>query len=253
MLTDIVTREIAAGIFFYVIQYMIQLLTGAVRSGFFNRLRMGQSDFQGVHQQSSGAICCHNLRSSRIGQSFLISGVGLFNKFLQRFFTAAPEVHPGGNPVAALRVKTENFAAVRFFAGGLADGFIAGNVPEKSSPPVRTHSAVVIKKYYAAGEQFHDLDIFGYGVTVDEMCGLGWGGVDFFSNLVGEDMAVQLNNANFYLTLPLKEQAMGLKLAIKDVEAFTALLNGAGDPYVSVGGTSKRGLDSLTDEALTNA
>ena len=104
-----------------------------------------------------------------------------------------------------------------------------------------------------AASCFKDMDIFGYGVTVDEMCGLGWGGVDFFSNLIGEDMAVQLNNANFYLTLPLKEQAMGLKLAIKDVEAFTALLNGAGDPYVSVGGTSKRGLDSLTDEALMNA
>ena len=97
------------------------------------------------------------------------------------------------------------------------------------------------------------MDIFGYGVTIDEMCGLGWGGVDFFSNLIGEDMAVQLNNANFYLTLPLKEQAMGLKLAIKDVEAFTALLNGAGDPYVSVGGTSKRGLDNLTDAVLMSA
>ena len=104
-----------------------------------------------------------------------------------------------------------------------------------------------------AASCFKDMDIFGYGVTVDEMCGLGWGGVDFFSNLIGEDMAVQLNNANFYLTLPLKEQAMGLKLAIKDVEAFTALLNGAGDPYVSIGGTSKRGLDNLTDEALDSA
>lgn len=104
-----------------------------------------------------------------------------------------------------------------------------------------------------AASCFKDMDIFGYGVTVDEMCGLGWGGVDFFSNLIGEDMVVQLNNANFYLTLPLKEQAMGLKLAIKDVEAFTALLNGAGDPYVSIGGTSKRGLDNLTDEALDSA
>ena len=100
---------------------------------------------------------------------------------------------------------------------------------------------------------FKDMDIFGYGVTVDEMCGLGWGNVTFHSNLIGNDLSVQLNSASFSLQLPMEDKQVAAKFAIKNIEDFAALLNGAGDPYVSVGGTSKRGLDSLTDEALESA
>jgi hypothetical protein len=51
----------------------------------------------------------------------------------------------------------------------------------------------------------------------------------------------------------MEDKQVATKFAIKNIEDFAALLNGAGDPYVSVGGTSKRGLDNLTNEALTNA
>ena len=100
---------------------------------------------------------------------------------------------------------------------------------------------------------FKDMDIFGYGVTVDEICGLGWGNVLFYSNLVGNDLSVQLNSASFSLQLPIEDENLLFTMALTDVNKFTALLNGRGDPYVSVGGTSKRGLDNLTDAVLMSA
>ena len=99
---------------------------------------------------------------------------------------------------------------------------------------------------------FKDMDIFGYGVTVDEMCGLGWGNVTFHSNLIGNDLSVQLNSASFSLQLPMEDRQIADKFALKNIEDFTALLNGTGDPYVSIAGTSKRGLDIPTD-AVMNA
>ena len=96
------------------------------------------------------------------------------------------------------------------------------------------------------------MDIFGYGVTVDEMCGLGWGNVTFHSNLIGNDLSVQLNSASFSLQLPMEDRQIADKFALKNIEDFTALLNGTGDPYVSIAGTSKRGLDVPTD-AVMNA
>ncbi len=98
-----------------------------------------------------------------------------------------------------------------------------------------------------------DMDIFGYGVTVDEICGLGWGTVCFFSDLVGDDWAVQLKNTYFSLRLPMENKEDMITLATSDVAKFTALLNGTGDPYVGFDGSFKRGLNTLTEDMLTSA
>lgn len=104
-----------------------------------------------------------------------------------------------------------------------------------------------------AASCFEDMDIFGYGVTVDEMCGLNWGNVGFYSYLLGQNAAVQLNNADFTLNLPFERKEDLFTAAQRDVEKFAAFLNGAGDPYVSVGGTYRKGLENVTEDMLKNA
>lgn len=104
-----------------------------------------------------------------------------------------------------------------------------------------------------AASCFADMDIFGYGITVDEMCGLDWGNVDFFAYLVGDDMDVLLNSAGFSLSLPVETKDALLVATKRDVSQFAKLLNGEGDPYVSVGSNYQRGLENIPDEAYGNA
>ncbi|MBO5798232.1 MAG: hypothetical protein J6R77_07830, partial [Clostridia bacterium] len=83
-----------------------------------------------------------------------------------------------------------------------------------------TNTALYATDY--AASCFPTLDLFGYGLTMDELCGLGWGHVDFQADLVGEEEEVRLHSMSATFALPLEDPVVVDKWIRMDVARITA-------------------------------
>lgn len=111
---------------------------------------------------------------------------------------------------------------------------------------------------------FADMDIFGYGLTMDELLGIGWGGVNFYSWLIpepdksvweSENTETVLSSVSVHFSLPLENKEDIRTLVVRDMKIFTEKLDGLGDPYVRIGADEHpyhRGLETVTREVMNN-
>lgn len=105
-----------------------------------------------------------------------------------------------------------------------------------------------------SADQLQYMDIYGYNLTVDDLLGSGWGGVDFYSDLIGSDMKVDFKNANGFASLPLKNKADILVCMKRDVAKVETFLGGKGNPYAHVDYTSQvSGIGNITDAMIEQA
>lgn len=123
-----------------------------------------------------------------------------------------------------------------------------------SGDPEKDEYCSAIYSADGSADQLQYMDIFGYNLTLDDLLGSNWGGVDFFSNLIGPDLEVDFKSADGHAALPLKNKADILPLMKQDVAKVQTFLGGKGKPYAHLDYNSQvMGLENITDAMIEKA
>ncbi len=105
-----------------------------------------------------------------------------------------------------------------------------------------------------SADQLQYMDIYGYNLTLDDMLGSSWGGVDFYSELIGTDLKVNFKSATAGASLPFKNRADILPCIKRDIAKVKAVLGDKGNPYAHLDYNSQvLGIDNITDTMIEKA
>ncbi len=105
-----------------------------------------------------------------------------------------------------------------------------------------------------SADQLQYMDIYGYNLTLDDMLGSSWGGVDFYSELIGTDLKVNFKSATGGASLPFKSRADILPCIKRDIAKVKAVLGDKGNPYAHLDYNSQvLGIDNITDTMIEKA
>ncbi len=146
-------------------------------------------------------------------------------------------------------VTIENmFRKVYAYSENVA-GF-GGGIPETENE--RTDA---IYSFDGSADQLQHMDIYGYNLTLDDLCGSGWGGVAFWSDLVGPDLKVDFKSADGNASLPLRNKDDILVCMKNDVATLKKFLgNKYGTPNISLNyGSHVWSFDDITEDMLKTA
>ena len=125
-----------------------------------------------------------------------------------------------------------------------------GGIPETEDE--RTDA---IYSFDGSANQLQYIDIYGYNLTLDDLCRNNWGSVAFWSELVGPDLKVDFKSADGYANLPLRNKDDILVCMKNDVATLKEFLgNKYGTPSISLNyGSYISSFDQITDDMIKTA
>ena len=94
------------------------------------------------------------------------------------------------------------------------------------------------------------LDIFGYGLSMEELMIDYWGSVYIDSLLVGENMDVQFRGIQVSTHIPIEDPSVLPEMIRRDIGVFEKFIGDAVDPYLFENhqGTIARDLDAAIEK-----
>ena len=123
------------------------------------------------------------------------------------------------------------------------------------TPETEDERTDAIYSFDGSADQLQHMDIYGYNLTLDDLCGSGFGSVDFWSDLVGPDLKVDFKSADGHANLPLRNKDDILVCMKNDVATLKNFLgNKYGAPSISLNyGSYASSFDKITDDMLKTA
>lgn len=123
------------------------------------------------------------------------------------------------------------------------------------TPETEDERTDAIYSFDGSADQLQHMDIYGYNLTLDDLCGSGFGSVDFWSELVGPNLKVDFKSADGHANLPLRNKDDILVCMKNDVATLKNFLgNKYGAPSISLNyGSYASSFDQITDDMLKTA
>ncbi len=123
------------------------------------------------------------------------------------------------------------------------------------TPETEDERTYAIYSFDGSADQLQHMDIYGYNLTLDDLCGSGWGSVDFWSDLVGPSLKVDFKSADGHANIPLKNKDDIFVCLKNDVATLKKFLgNKYGTPSISLNyGSYASSFDKITDDMLKTA
>ena len=123
------------------------------------------------------------------------------------------------------------------------------------TPETEDERTDAIYSFDGSADQLQHMDIYGYNLTLDDLCGSGWGTVAFWSDLVGPNLKVDFKSADGYANVPLRNKDDILVCMKNDVATLKNFLGSKyGTPSISLNyGSYASSFDQITDDMLKTA
>lgn len=123
------------------------------------------------------------------------------------------------------------------------------------TPETEDERTDAIYSFDGSADQLQHMDIYGYNLTLDDLCGSGWGTVAFWSDLVGPNLKVDFKSADGYANIPLKNKDDIFVCLKNDVATLKKFLGDKyGTPSISLNyGSYASSFDKITDDMLKTA
>ena len=120
------------------------------------------------------------------------------------------------------------------------------------TPETEDERADAIYSFYGSADQLQHMDIYGYNLTLDDLCGRGFGSVNFRSELVGPNLKVDFKDAYGYAHIPLENKGDIFVCLKNDVATLKKFLGDKyGAPSISFNLSSYgSSFDKITDDML---
>lgn len=145
------------------------------------------------------------------------------------------------------RITDQDFSKEYIIAKTLA---IADNVAGYSGGWESEDDLQAIYAADAEAAAHSELDIFGYGLTMEDVILENWGSVYIDSLLVGENMDVQFRSIQISTHIPIEDPTVLPEMIRRDIGVFERFIGAQVDPYLFENhqGTIAKDLDEAIDK-----